>query len=156
MESPRRTSRGKGRAMPQDSQERPPTETNGTNAARGAAGGTVASAAAASTLLPRPELTITPLMQGIPAEGGTLELLVTTQVDFPEVSVDRKPLNLALVIDRSGSMSGAPLEGAKEAARTAVNMLMPGDWVSVVTFDDQVATPVPLVQVTADRARILH
>lgn len=140
--------------MPKDRQERPPTETNGTNAANGAAGGTAASAGATSTLLPRPELTITPLKQGIPAEGGTLELLVTTQVDFPEVSVDRKPLNLALVIDRSGSMSGAPLEGAKEAARTAVSMLMPGDWVSVVTFDDQVHTPVPLIRVSQDREAI--
>src|SRR5690554_4896394 len=109
MESPRRTSRGKGRAMPKDRQERPPTETNGTNAANGAAGRTAASAGATSTLLPRPALTLPPLTQGIPGEGGTQALLVTTQVDFPEVSADRKPLNPALVIDRSGSMSGAPL-----------------------------------------------
>lgn len=106
--------------------------------------------------LPRPTIEVTPLKNALPADGGTMELLVTTAVAFPQISVDRKPLNLALVVDRSGSMSGAPLEAAKEAARTAVAMLMPGDWVAVIAFDDQVQTLVPLVKVDGDRSSILH
>jgi Ca-activated chloride channel family protein len=45
------------------------------------------------------------------------------------------PVNLALVIDRSGSMKGTRLRNAIGAATGAVNRLRDGDVVSVVTFD---------------------
>ncbi len=105
--------------------------------------------------LPRPSLGIVAAKPGLPLEGGELDLLANIDVDFPELEVDRKPLNLSLVIDRSGSMSGEPLEGAKRAAQTAVGMLIPGDWVSVVTFDGHVEVPVGVVQVTDDRRQIM-
>jgi Ca-activated chloride channel family protein len=47
------------------------------------------------------------------------------------------PVNLALVIDRSGSMKGARIRNAISAATAAVNRLNDGDVVSVVTFDTQ-------------------
>jgi Ca-activated chloride channel homolog len=45
------------------------------------------------------------------------------------------PLNLCLVLDRSGSMSERPLEMVKEAAIRLIEKLKPEDRVSVVTFD---------------------
>ena len=47
------------------------------------------------------------------------------------------PVNLSLVIDRSGSMKGTRIRNAISAARSAVDRLDDGDVVSVVTFDTQ-------------------
>ncbi len=54
--------------------------------------------------------------------------------------VRRAPINVALVLDRSGSMSGMPLEAAKEAAVRFASFLTPQDRLTVVTFDDTVDT----------------
>ncbi len=50
------------------------------------------------------------------------------------------PLNLSLVLDRSGSMSGEKIRYAREAAAFLVRRLRPADVVSVVAFDNEVAT----------------
>lgn len=52
----------------------------------------------------------------------------------------RLPLALSIVIDRSGSMSGKPLQQAIAAAETLVNQLDGRDEVSVVAFDDTAKT----------------
>lgn len=57
------------------------------------------------------------------------------------------PIALVLVIDRSGSMSGAKLEAAKEAARVTAEILAPQDLLAVVAFDSEA-----FVQVRAQRA----
>jgi hypothetical protein len=49
------------------------------------------------------------------------------------------PMNLCLVIDRSGSMGGAKLETAKKSCIDIFRRLGPGDLLTVVTFDDDVA-----------------
>jgi len=46
-------------------------------------------------------------------------------------------LGLALVIDRSGSMSGEKLELAKAAAKASADLLGPKDFVSVIAFDSE-------------------
>lgn len=48
----------------------------------------------------------------------------------------RLPLNISLVIDRSGSMEGEPLEYAKRACAYVVDLLEPNDILSVITFED--------------------
>ena len=53
------------------------------------------------------------------------------------------PLNVALVLDRSGSMSGDPFRNMVGAAETFVNQLRDGDRVSVLAFSDGVYEAVP-------------
>jgi Ca-activated chloride channel homolog len=57
-----------------------------------------------------------------------------------EALVTRPPINVALVLDRSGSMSGAPLDAAKEAAGRFASFLSHEDRLSVVVFDEEVQT----------------
>ena len=55
-----------------------------------------------------------------------------------ERSEEQLPINLALVIDRSGSMSGSRLEAARRAATGIVDALGERDRLSLITFDDKV------------------
>src|SRR5205823_3061422 len=55
----------------------------------------------------------------------------------------RLPLNLCLVIDRSGSMEGEPLDYVKRACGHVVDLLEPTDVLSVVTFEEQVDVVMP-------------
>jgi Ca-activated chloride channel family protein len=57
------------------------------------------------------------------------------------------PVNLSLVIDRSGSMKGTRIRNAISAAQAAVDRLSDGDVVSVVTFDTQTQVVVPVTTV---------
>jgi len=59
----------------------------------------------------------------------------------------RPPVNLALVIDRSGSMFGDKIEKAREAALEAVRQLAADDIVSVIAYDSRVETLVPAQRV---------
>jgi Ca-activated chloride channel family protein len=53
---------------------------------------------------------------------------------------NRIPLNLSIVLDRSGSMAGDKLAAARDAAAMVVQRLHPDDTVSVVAYDDEVTT----------------
>lgn len=65
----------------------------------------------------------------------------------------RTPVNVAIVLDRSGSMAGEKLRKTKEAASLAIDRLNSDDIVSVIAFDDKVQVLVPATKV-ADRASI--
>nr|WP_256484304.1 VWA domain-containing protein [Citrobacter meridianamericanus] len=69
--------------------------------------------------------------------------LKVSLVGFPLNTAKRSPINLALVIDRSGSMGGDRIEQATEAAVMAVNTLNARDTLSVVIYDDVVDVIVP-------------
>src|SRR5712671_5443207 len=65
----------------------------------------------------------------------------------PQHKADRTPVNVAFVIDRSGSMGGARIAQAREAAIMAIKRLNDDDIASVVIFDDRVEVPVPAQKV---------
>ncbi len=67
----------------------------------------------------------------------------------------RAPVNLAIVLDRSGSMSGEKLRKAKDAARMLVGMLQPNDIFSLITYHTNVEVLVPATKAT-DKASILR
>ncbi len=50
----------------------------------------------------------------------------------------RAPLNLALILDRSGSMQGDKLRYVQQAAAHVLDLLDERDRVAVVAYDDQV------------------
>lgn len=62
-------------------------------------------------------------------------------------SAKRVPINLAIVIDRSGSMSGDRIVKAKEAAIFAINMLNENDTLSVVAYDNDAKVIIPSTKV---------
>ncbi|MCC9656816.1 vWA domain-containing protein [Rhodopirellula halodulae] len=66
---------------------------------------------------------------------------------------ERPPVNVALVLDHSGSMSGQKLARAKEAAEAAIDRLSDNDIVSVVLYDSNVTVLVPATKAT-DRSSI--
>lgn len=68
---------------------------------------------------------------------------VTLDAEKPEIKIDRPKVNLSIVLDRSGSMSGRKIEKAKEAAIEALRRLGPRDMCSVVIYDHNVNTIVP-------------
>jgi len=59
----------------------------------------------------------------------------------------RTPLNLAVVLDKSGSMTGAKLEKTKQAAMQLVDCLAPNDIFSLVIFSDHAQVLVPAQRV---------
>jgi len=65
---------------------------------------------------------------------------------------ERAPVNLAIVLDKSGSMSGEKLRHAKEAAIMAVERLNGDDIVAVVAYDSQVEVLVPATKVSEREA----
>jgi len=77
--------------------------------------------------------------------GGTQRAIVKVTLDppLPPESIGRPPVNLAIVLDRSGSMAGDKLRKAKEAAIEALRRLGPEDLFSVVVYDHNAATIVP-------------
>ena len=75
----------------------------------------------------------------------TLRVLARIQApDAPTGARPRRPLHLALVLDRSGSMSGVPLEEAKRCARHVLDGLAPNDRAAIYAFDDEILRVAPL------------
>ena len=79
----------------------------------------------------------------VPAKTNTersLLIELSADSDSKIKKIDRPPVNLALVVDRSGSMDGSPIEAAKNAASQIVEKLNQKDCLSLVSFDDEVIT----------------
>jgi Ca-activated chloride channel family protein len=66
---------------------------------------------------------------------------------------DRSPVNLAFVLDRSGSMSGAKLALAKQAVEEALARLDDRDRFSIVVYDDRIDVVVESTPASAEARR---
>lgn len=88
----------------------------------------------------------------LPPQGGRRFLQLTVRApELPaQEAAARKPLNLAFVLDRSGSMEGEKLELVKRAVAFGVNQLAPDDRAAIVIYDDRVQTLVPSARMTGD------
>ncbi len=69
---------------------------------------------------------------------------------------DRAPLHVALVIDRSGSMSGDKIRNAKLASHALIDTLEARDRLSIITYSDEASTAALAVTVTSDTRPTLH
>jgi Ca-activated chloride channel family protein len=90
------------------------------------------------------------------ARGG--DGFIGVWVDVPALAKARvrTPVDLALLIDVSGSMEGAKIQAARASARSLVERLADGDILSVDVFSDAARSLVPPVRLTPEtRARIL-
>lgn len=81
--------------------------------------------------------------------GADGETYVGLWIDAPPVEPDgrRLPLDVALVVDTSGSMSGAKIESARMAAASFIDNLAQGDIVSLYAFSGDVRELSPPVVV---------
>jgi Ca-activated chloride channel homolog len=79
-------------------------------------------------------------------KGGSVRYLVAT-VETPFVT-ETAPLDLALVVDTSGSMDGAPLEAVRAGVTRVVAELRPDDRLSLVAFGAVATTLLQAVPMT--------
>jgi hypothetical protein len=76
---------------------------------------------------------------------------VLARIVAPEGKPQKRPaVNLALVLDRSGSMGGEKIRLAKEAAVSALRRLEPRDRLAVVFYDDRIDVVVPSAPATVE------
>lgn len=81
------------------------------------------------------------------------QVSVLLELEAPQGATDdRAPSSLVVVLDRSGSMDGPPLEGAKRALAALVQRLDPTDNFGLVTFDDSAQLVVPAGPLTDKQA----
>ncbi|MBL8069142.1 MAG: VWA domain-containing protein [Armatimonadetes bacterium] len=102
---------------------------------------------------------LTPTREATMANGPAreqflLEITAPTDGGLPGMSMsgDRAPLNLCLVIDRSGSMEGQPMDYAKQACNQLVDLLSANDVLSIVVFDEIVEVLMTPQRVTDKQA----
>lgn len=69
--------------------------------------------------------------------------LLTEFIPGIDASWVNPPLNLTLVLDRSGSMAGEKLRKVKEAINNLIDQLCPSDIISIVTFETTSRVVVP-------------
>jgi Ca-activated chloride channel family protein len=100
---------------------------------------------------------------GASAEGEVLatetrDTFLGVWVDVPEARPEtRPPMDLAIVIDTSGSMNGPKIENARAGAAMLVRNLKDGDIVSLDTFSDHARTIVSPTRLDrSTRAMILQ
>lgn len=79
--------------------------------------------------------------------------LATFNAPEAKLRTTRIPANVALVLDRSGSMSGDKIHLARLAVERAIGLLRPEDHFALVVYDDKVDVLTESTQATPDAKR---
>lgn len=87
--------------------------------------------------------------------NGKSERFVLVELTAPPATQDRQrpPVNLAFVLDRSGSMAGAKIELAKRAVEEAIARLDTRDRFSIVVYDEVIDVVVESTPASAEARR---
>lgn len=101
------------------------------------------------------QATLIPLKPAIAKGQQQINVLLKIEPRLPAVKKERPAFNLSFVIDRSGSMSGYPLQQVKDAVAYAINALEERDVISVVDFGADVHLCLPATPVM-DKTRLLQ
>jgi Ca-activated chloride channel family protein len=84
----------------------------------------------------------------------TVSCMLELTAPATPVATERRPLALALVLDRSGSMAGEKLDVARRCAAFLIERLAPTDRVALVSFDQEVQLEAPLTEVGPRRQQL--
>lgn len=105
----------------------------------------LSGSAFATSIIPTPYvITKSELSSPIILEGSQEHNYLKVSLTGTKQDTDRRtPINLALVIDRSTSMSGDRIEKAREAAILAINMLKDDDIISIIAYDNDAHVVIP-------------
>jgi len=91
----------------------------------------------------------------IKAEQKQKAFIKVSLTGYEQLSVEQRiPANIALVLDKSGSMSGEKMAYAKQAATLAVERLNSEDILSIITYDTGVEVVVPSTKLT-NKAQVI-
>jgi Ca-activated chloride channel homolog len=80
-------------------------------------------------------------------EAATLQKLISVW------SKNKKPTDVILVFDKSGSMNGSPMQDAQAGAMAFVDQLKDADQLTLVVFDNEVAPPAGPFAMATQRAQ---
>ena len=92
-----------------------------------------------------------------PVGAHEIEFITKVSMNAPKVAAraQRLPLNIGLVIDRSGSMGRIPMEHAKAAAVQVVEKLQATDYCTVIIFDTKVDVLADLMPMNTANKQLL-
>src|SRR5215211_5230531 len=85
----------------------------------------------------------------VPERGDTATLVIRVKAAPVQTGQRRAPVDVAFVLDRSGSMQGPKLELVKQAVTTAVSLLRDDDRAALVIYDNEVESLQPLAPATS-------
>ncbi|MHB9034101.1 MAG: vWA domain-containing protein [Anaerolineae bacterium] len=92
----------------------------------------------------------------ITVDGGTCFVWIRVRAPGAAHNPTRQPLNVAFVLDRSGSMSGAKLAYVKQAAQYALGLLDSRDRAALVMYDDEVSVLSPSLPMSDPNRELLR